>query len=284
MRSGPVRARLGGVTVGDDCPVALIGALNVSPESFYPGSVFTDPDALVRAADRMLAAGAVILDVGALSTAPYRTTAVSEAEESDRLGTAVARLVAKLGAPVSADVSRAGPARAALEAGATIINDVTGFRGDAALPAIVATRGAGVILGASAASARAAGPGRPIDRVAATLGESLDLARAAGVPDERVVVDPGIGFFRQVAARWWEWDAAVIGSLDALRALGRPICVGVSRKSFVAALTGRTDPAHRLAGSLAASAIAVYKGASLVRTHDVEETRDAVQVAAAIRP
>ncbi len=283
MRCGTVRAQLGGVTVGDDCPVALIGALNVSPESFYPASVFADLDALLRAADQMVAAGAVILDVGGMSTAPYRATLVSEAEESDRLARAVSRLVAKLGVPVSADVSRAGPALAALEAGALIINDVTGFRGDPRVPSLVAARRAGVIVGASPASAHADGPGRPIDRVGATLAESLDRARAAGVPDDRIVLDPGIGFFRPLAARWWDWDAAVIGSLDALRSLGRPVCVGVSRKSFVGALTGRDDPADRLAGSLAASAVAVYKGAALVRTHDVELTRDAVRVAVAMR-
>jgi dihydropteroate synthase len=283
MRGGTVRARLGGVTVGDDCPVALIGALNVSPESFYPGSVHTDPDALLRAADAMVAAGAVILDVGGMSTAPYRETLVGETEEADRLAGAVSRLAGKLGVPISADTSRAGPAAAALEAGAVIVNDVTGFHGDPGLPPIVAAHGAGVILGASPAAAGAAGPGRPIDRVGAALAASLDRARAAGVPDERVVLDPGIGFFRPLVSRWWEWDAAVIASLDALVPLGRPVCVGVSRKSFVGALTGRDDPADRLAGSLAATAIAVYKGAALVRTHDVAETEDAIRVAAAMR-
>jgi dihydropteroate synthase len=283
MRSGAVRARLGGVTVGDGCPVALIGALNVSPESFYPGSVVADLDALLRVADAMVAAGAAILDVGGMSTAPYRAALVSEAQEAERLAWAVSRLVGKFGVPVSADVSRAGPALAALEAGSAIINDVTGFRGDPGLLPVVAAHGAGVILGASPASAAAAGPGRPIDRVGAALAESLDLARAAGVLDERVVLDPGIGFFRPLVDRWWEWDAAVIGCLDALAPLGRPICVGLSRKSFIGVLTGRDDPAHRLAGSLAATAIAVYRGAALVRTHDVEETGDAIRVAVAMR-
>ncbi len=282
MCGGVLRAVLGHVTVGDGLPVALVGVLNVSPESFYAGSIHTASDDLVRAADEMVAAGVALLDVGAMSTAPYRDTQISEAEEADRLAAAVARLHAKFDVPVSADTSRLGPARAALDAGATVLNDVTGLRGDPAIAPLIASRDAGVIVMARARTP--ATGGRPIDVVAARLAESLEIARLAGIPEGRTVVDPGIGFFRDGGVPWYEWDASVIANLDELRRLGRPICVGVSRKSFIGALTGRDDPEERLAGSLAATAVAVRNGAALIRTHDVGESRDAIRVASALRP
>jgi dihydropteroate synthase len=276
------RAVLGGVEVGDDRPVAVVGALNVSPESFYGGSVWGDPDALVRAARRMVEAGAALVDVGAMSSAPYRSTWISEAEETDRLARAVEALVPRLPVPVSADTWRAGPARAALEAGAAVINDVTGLTGDPALAPLVARSGAGLIL--MAHGGRPGGPSdAPIPRVLALLGESLALAREAGIAGERIAVDPGIGFFRAEALPWHEWDCRVLAELGALGALGRPLSVGVSRKSFIGLILGQEDPADRLEGSLAAAAIAVFNGAHLVRCHDVAETRRAVRLAEAVR-
>jgi dihydropteroate synthase len=115
------------------------------------------------------------------------------------------------------------------------------------------------------------------------LAEGLRRARAAGIPERRIVVDPGIGFFRDVDVPWHEWDARVLVGLGSLRALARPICVGVSRKSFIGAILERPDTADRLAGSLAATAIAVVNGAAVIRTHDVAETRDAVRVAERLR-
>jgi dihydropteroate synthase len=284
MADGALRALLGGVAVGDGCPVAIIGVLNVSPESFYGGSVHTDPDDLLRAADDMVAAGAAILDVGAMSTAPYLETRIGEDEEAERLARAVERLAAKCAVPVSADASRYAPARAALDAGATIVNDVTGLRGDPRLAGLIAARGASAILMAHPAAADRWEPVGPVETVARALGGSLATAREAGIAEQRIVLDPGIGFFRNGPVLWYEWDAAVIAHLDRLRALGRPLCVGVSRKSFIGAFTGRDEPAERLAGSLAATAVAVSHGAALIRTHDVAETRDAVRVASALRP
>src|SRR5262245_58743447 len=123
----------------------------------------------------------------------------------------------------------------------------------------------------------------PVATVKALLQESLERARAAGIPDERVVLDPGIGFFRNEDVAWDEWDSAVLAGLVELAALGRPLCVGVSRKSFVGAIIGRARTEDRLAGSLAATAVAVWNGASLVRAHDVAETLDAVRIAERIR-
>ncbi len=276
-----IRADLAGVTLGDGLDAAVMGALNVSPESFYRGSVVSGRDHLMRAADAMVRAGAALVDVGAMSTAPYLAAAISPSEEADRLGWAVELLAGKLDLPVSADTSRAQPARAALEAGARVINDVTGLTGDPELASLVAAAGAGLIVMASDRGGMPAD--RPTATVLALLGESLRLAQAAGIPAERIVVDPGIGFFRRQALPWHEWDCRVLAELHRLRVLGRPICVGVSRKSFIGALSGQPDPGARLPGSLAATAVAVLGGARLIRCHDVVETVQAVKVAQAIR-
>jgi dihydropteroate synthase len=276
-------ACLGGIVVGDGTAVAVMGALNVSPESFYAGSIVTRRDDLLRAAEAMVTAGAAFVDVGAMSTAPYRAAGrISEQEEADRLTAAIRLLVRALDVPVSADTSRGIPTRAALEAGARIINDVTGLTGDPQVGELVARAGAGIIL---MACERGDVDGRkdPITAVAGVLGESLERARRAGIDSSVIAVDPGIGFFRRQRVPWPQWDTAILSSLDRLRGLGRPVCVGVSRKSFIGELAGAADPGCRLPGSLAATAAAVLAGAHLVRTHDVEETVQAVRVAEAIR-
>ena len=258
-----------------------MGVLNVSPGSFYEGSVVTRDDDLLRTAERMAGEGAAFLDVGAMSTAPYLSGSMSASEEAHRLGRAVEILATKLGVPVSADTSRVEPARAALEAGAAIINDVRGFAADPALAPLVARAGAGVIL---MASSRSGAEGQePVHAVMDLIGQSLRIAAQAGVPAERIVVDPGIGFFRRSGIVWHEWDCAILAGLGRLRDLGRPLCVGVSRKSFVGEIAGEADPGRRLPGSLAAAAAAVLGGVHLVRAHDVGETVQAVRVAEAIR-
>lgn len=275
------RAIVAGVSVGDGLDVAVVGALNVSPESFYSGSVVGDADRLLQAGEAMARAGAAWLDVGAMSTAPYLEARIPEALEADRLHWAVGLLTTKLDLPVSADVSRVGPARAALEAGARIINDVTGLAGDPALARLTAEAGAALVLMAGPAASPAAG--EPMAVVRAALERGLAIARGAGLPDERILVDPGIGFFRGAGVAWPDWDCRVLAGLPALRGLGRPLHVGVSRKSFIGAVAGVGDPAERLPGSLAAAAAAVLGGAHVIRAHDVAETVQAVRVAQAIR-
>ena len=324
----PGRAALGDVTVGAGLPVAVVGVLNLSPESFHAGSVHTRSEDLLGAALAMVEAGAALIDVGARSTAPYLDTEISEAEERDRLAWAVELLARKVPVPISADTARAASARAALEAGARVINDVSGLR-DPAVAALVVKHHASVILmsspdlggsgGGGAGSSRSvpaasnagvtapwwspaatgqpdaarvierprpAPPGLPVDpvvHVKALLAAALERARAAGIAEARIVVDPGIGFFRHEGMPWHEWDVRVLAELPALRQLGRPVCVGVSRKSFIGALTGRARAEERLAGSLAATAIAVWNGAALIRTHDAAETLDAIRVAERLR-
>jgi dihydropteroate synthase len=287
--SDTIHARLGRLIVGDAVDVAVVGVVNVSPESFYAASVAASADALVRTVEVMLAAGATLVDVGAMSTAPYGAGRIAADEEADRLAGAVDLLVRKLDAPVSADTSRSLPARAALEAGARVVNDVTGLTGDPEMAALVARSDAGLILMASeppAGSDLAPPPSRrgdPLAVVGARLADGLASARQAGIPPDHIVLDPGIGFFRSQALPWHEWDCLVLAGLHRLRPLGRPLCVGVSRKSFIGAVAGEADPAARLPGSLAAGTAAVLAGAHLIRTHDVAETAQAVRVAQAIR-
>jgi dihydropteroate synthase len=276
------RATVAGVSVGDGLDVAVVGALNVSPESFYPGSVAVG-DRLLRTAEGMARAGAAWLDVGAMSTAPYLETRIPADREADRLHAAIALLTPRVDLPVSADTSRCLPARAALAAGARIVNDVAGLHADPALAAAVAEAGAGLVLMASPVDGPPMGSlADPIAAVRDSLARSLALARAAGIPDERILVDPGIGFFRAAPIAWPEWDCRVLADLPALHDLGRPLHVGVSRKSFIGALAGVDDPADRLPGTLAATAAAVLGGAHVIRAHDVAETVQAVRVAQAL--
>lgn len=275
-------ASLGGVPVGGEAPVVLMGVLNVSPESFYTGSIHLVADALCRAAEGMVKAGASLIDVGAMSTAPWVTPRVTEEEERQRLATAVGVLAARLRVPISADTARAGPAGAAIDAGATVVNDVTGL-GDERLGRLAAERRVSMVLMASPAAARAGhvaiDAADPVGTVRACLATSLSRALAAGIPADRIVLDPGVGFFLEAPDARADWDARVVAGLGMLAGLGRPLAVGVSRKSFIGAITGRRAPEDRLAGSLAATALVVLGGAALVRTHDVGETRDAVRVA-----
>jgi len=279
----PGRASLSGVTLGEGLPVVVMGVLNLGPESFHPASVHTARRSVRNAARAMADAGAALLDLGGRSTAPYRSAEVDEPEECRRLVQALEWLHGAVDVPLSVDTTREAPARAALAAGVRVLNDVSGLR-DPRLAALVAEHRASVILTATPEGGGAPEPARgPVARVRGLLGEAVARARRAGIPEERVVLDLGIGFFRAERVPWDEWDVRILADLASLRDLGRPLCVGVSRKSFLAALTGRQDPADRLAASLAATVVAVLGGAALIRTHDVAETVDAIRVAERVR-
>jgi dihydropteroate synthase len=275
-----VYADLAGLEVGDGFPVRLVGALNVSPESFYQGSVAEGENSLRQKAEQMGAEGADVLDIGAMSTAPYLRAEIPEEEEIQRLAWAIGIARKAVAIPISADTRRSRVALAALDAGAEIVNDVGGLRHDPDMAEVVARRAKGIIL---VASERDPGARDPIGTVRHLLEESLQAIWKAGVPAHRVVVDPGIGFFRSAAIPWHRWDCEVVRRLADLRALDHPVLVGLSRKSFIGEILGQADPAARLAGSLAATAIAVVNGAHLIRTHDVGPTREAVRMAEALR-
>lgn len=277
----PIHAQLAGLSVGHSAPVRVMAVLNVSPESFYQGSVHTHLERLAETAQGMVNAGADIIDVGAMSTAPYLKTHITEAEETARLVQAVHAIAPHVAVPISVDTQRADVAQAALTAGARIINDVSGLKRDPRMAALVAQSDSGLILMASETTPRS---GTPLTRITVALEESLHIAAQAGISRERIVLDPGIGFFRQPDIPWDEWDCTVLRELPRLRALGFPLLVGVSRKSFIGKILGHTDPADRLIGSLACAAIAVYNGAHIIRAHDVKETVEAVRIAERLRP
>jgi dihydropteroate synthase len=229
----------------------------------------------------MVNAGANIIDVGAMSTAPYLKTAISVEEESERLTRAIEAIAPHVSIPISADTKRAAPAYAALTAGATIINDVGGLKFDPQMAEVIASAHVGVIIMASENTPR---QGTPMQRVRAALEESLTIAARAHIPRDRIVLDPGIGFFRQPELPWHEWDRVVLRELSSLRDLGFPLLVGVSRKSFIGKILDQANPADRLIGSLTCAALAVYNGAHIIRAHDVRETVEAVRMAEWLRP
>lgn len=272
-------ANLAGIEVGDGFPVRVVGAINVSPESFYSGSVAHGGRALERRALQMVQDGAAVLDVGAMSTAPYVKGAISEAEERRRMTAAVRLLRATVPLPISVDTQRASVASAGLEAGAAILNDVSGLRDDPQMGAVARAAGGVILTAAEQRPSRAP----PLQMIAALLRQCLQRAQHARIARTRIILDPGIGFFRRAALPWDELDCLVLSRLARLRNLGHPLLVGVSRKSFIGKLTRRSDTAERLAGSLAATAIAVYNGAHLIRTHDVAATIDAVRIAEGVR-
>jgi len=258
-----------------------LGVINVSPESFFKDSVKTRERALARQAAVMEKEGADFIDVGAMSTAPYLTTRISEREEAQRLARAVRIVREASSLPLSIDTARSGPAEAGLEAGAVIVNDITGLHGDPAL-ARVARHARGLILMAHPSASRKKRLTRPIESVKRLLRSSLAIARRHRIPLSRVVLDPGIGFFRETALPWWRWDLEILGNLEKLLRLPAPLLIGVSRKSFIGTLLGGLPPEKRLPGSLAATALAVLKGASLVRTHDVKATRETLIITQSI--
>ena len=273
-------ARLAGIPVGDTLPVRLMAVLNVSPESFYPDSVHTNREQIAETAHALAGEGADIIDIGAMSTAPYLKTDISEAEETERLAAAVEATATAVSIPISADTKRSQPAQAALRAGARIINDVSGLKNDPAMAALIARSGAGAILMASEQRPQS---GPPLERIRNALRDSLTRAEQAGIPEQRIVLDPGIGFFREPGMAWDEWDCLVLRELAELRSFGFPLLVGASRKAFIGKILGQPTVRERLIGSLTCAAVAVVNGAHIIRVHDVKETLEAVRMAERLR-
>ncbi len=271
-------ARIGGLLAGVGQPVRVMGVINVSPESFFPGSVRRTPEEVAETAAAMVEAGAEIIDVGGMSSAPYKEVWVSEDVEVERLRWAVRAVRDAVDVPVSADTFRARAAEAALREGAEMVNDVTGLRNSPEIAVLVKEYSASLIVMANDV-------GRDVDVIEGVLNQlkaSLETAKRHGVEPDRVVIDPGVGFHRRHAKKWYVVDGEIVRRLGELRVLGRPICVGVSRKSFLGKVTGRDDPAMRVYGSVAAEALAAYNGADIIRTHNPAESLDAIKVASHI--
>jgi dihydropteroate synthase len=270
-----LKADLSGVKVGLGESVKVIGAINLSPESFYKDSVAKSPEEALRIAEKMVEQGASIIDIGGMSTAPYLNTYVSEEEEIRRVIPAIKR-IKDLGIPISIDTKRYEVALRAVEAGASIVNDVSGLSDDR-MADLVSSMDLSLIMGAFGRPESS----NPLKEIRRFISEGL--RRAYGIKEDRIVVDPLIGFFREQDKPWYIWDSEVLRGLSSLLIMGRPICVSVSRKSFIGKIAGEEDPRRRLPGSIAATAIAVYNGASVVRTHDVWETVQAVKIAEFMR-
>jgi dihydropteroate synthase len=253
----------------------VMGVLNVTPDSFSDGGRFLDPAAAIAQAQRLAAEGADILDVGAESSRPYgNAVAVPLDEERARLAPILPAVIG-LGLPVSIDTMKAAVAAWALDAGATIVNDVWGLQRDPDMAHVVAAHDAPVIVMHNRDTADPR-----IDIVAdvtAFFERSLAIAAGAGIARERIVLDPGIGFGKTP-----EQSLTCIARLDAWRGFGLPILVGASRKRFIHSVVP-SEPAERLGGSLAAHLLAVENGAAIIRVHDVAPTVQALAVAAAIR-
>ena len=254
---------------------AVMGILNVTPDSFSDAGQFFEPEVAIAHARRMAAEGADIIDVGAESTRPYGgAQPVSFEEEMQRLKP-VLPAVLSLGVPVSIDTIKAKVAEWALGLGAVIANDVWGLQRDPAMARVVAGRGVPVII---MHNRDAADPAIDIMAdIAAFFARSLDIAAKAGVARENVVLDPGIGFGKTP-----EQSMTAIARLAELKSFGLPLLVGASRKRFIDKVSP-APPDRRIGGSVAAHMLAVANGAAIIRTHDVFETMQALRVDAAIR-
>ena len=259
-----------------DRPVVM-GVVNVTPDSFSDGGRFADADAAVAAAERMAADGAALVDVGGESTRPG-SVPVDEAEELRRVMPVIERLAGRLPIPVSIDTRKPGVMRRAVEAGASLVNDVGALRAPGAIEA-VAGSGAAVCLmhmqGEPGTMQDAPRYADVVTEVREFLRQRVAACEAAGIGRARIAVDPGFGFGKSL-----EHNLALLAGLPVIAADGLPLLVGLSRKRMIGTLTGRGD-GERLAGSLAAAVVAAQNGARIVRAHDVRETVDALRVVAA---
>ncbi|MDO9299324.1 dihydropteroate synthase [Bradyrhizobium sp.] len=254
------------------CP-AVMGVLNITPDSFSDGGQFIAPQSALAQARRLITEGADIIDIGAESTRPYGAQPVTADEELQRLRPVLADVVS-LGVPVSIDSMKSAVVAWALDAGASIANDIWGLQRDPDMAKLVAARHSPVIVMHNRDRVEA-----DIDimkDMAAFFARSLEIADKAGISRENIVLDPGIGFGKTP-----EQSMTALARLDELGAFGLPLLVGASRKRFIGSVSP-SEPQQRLGGSIAAHLIAARGGARIIRTHDVAETVQALRVTAAI--
>ena len=270
-------------TLSLDTPLVM-GVVNVTPDSFSDGGNFFSPDAAFARAEEMAEEGADIIDIGGESTRPQGAAPVDAAEERRRVIPVVERSCAALPVPISVDTVKSTIAEAALGSGAEIVNDVSALRLDPRMGAVCASAGAGVILmhsrgGVSDMATYAHADYGPdvTGAVIAELQAAIARATDAGIAGEAIALDPGIGF-----AKRSEQSIALLAELPRLVALGFPVVVGVSRKRVIGELTGASEPADRLEGTIAANVLALAAGARVFRVHDVRAARRSLDVAWAV--
>jgi dihydropteroate synthase len=276
------------VLVGNKYTVKVMGIINASPESFYKGSVKIGEQEIAATAKQMQEDGAHIIDIGGMSTAPYvQTTLVSIEEEIRRVTYAIKAIRSVCDLPISADTPRAAVAKEAIAAGADAVNDVTGLKYDSKMADVAAKSGVAMIIGAYSKASAVGKVGSTLD----ALKKSIRLASAAGIKD--VIIDPSIGFFRQEGKNpfftkmtdmpWYARDIEILSNLHKLATLKKPICVSVSRKSFIGHILNLTVAQDRLMPSIVCEMIAALNGANIIRTHNVRETVQAVTLLQLLR-
>ena len=258
----------------------IMGILNVTPDSFYDGGTYLRTDQAVKHGLQLEDQGADLLDVGGESTRPDRTGSVSATDETLRVVPVIEQLAKRLTIPISVDTYKSEVARRALAAGASLVNDIGGLRFDPDMAACAAAAGAAMVLMHSRGTPQRLhglpALKRPLQSVLAGLRHSVERALRAGIPRNRIVLDPGLGFGKGV-----EDNLLILRRLEVLKRFQLPLLVGPSRKSFIGNLLN-LPVEQRLLGSLASTAVAVTRGAHIIRVHDVGETRQVVQMCDAI--
>ena len=281
-------AKIANVAVGGKNPVRIMGILNTSPESFYKKSVSTSKTMIKNTVKQMEHEGADFIDVGGMSTAPYLSTTISEKTESKRILNAIKIIQNFSNLPISVDTCRANVARDALENGVEIVNDISGLKYDKKMQEVISEFTPSLILCAFDSKMVL---GNPITVTKKLLRESLTIAKKSHIPLEKIVLDPAIGFFRKngkglfytkTKSNWLERDLLIIKNLNKLKQ-NLPILISVSNKSFIGKVLGKENPADRLFGSIAAETVSVMNGANIIRTHNVEATKDAITIASQLR-
>ncbi|OBZ35025.1 dihydropteroate synthase [Methanohalophilus sp. DAL1] len=264
-----------GLNVGDNHPVRLMGVLNLSHESFYKGSVVRE-DSLIDAASAMVEEGATVLDIGGRSTWPLAEP-ISKEIERERLLPAIDALAGNVDAVLSVDTVFADIADQCLDRGADLVNDVSGFMTDVNMADVVADHECPAVV---MASRKVPGDVLGMDAVMDSLEAIIELCEGKGIDTDRLILDPAIG--KWVPEKDPTYDFETFDRFERLQLFGKPVLAALSRKSFIGEVLNK-PAAERLYGSLAATAIAVHKGAHIIRTHDVAATTDAVRIAEAIR-
>ena len=277
-------AKIGNVSVGGKNPVRIMAILNTSPESFHKKSINTSKIHIKNTVKQMENQGADFIDVGGMSTAPYLSTMVSEKVESKRILNAIKIIQNFTNLPISVDTCRSKIAQDSLEYGVEIINDISGLKYDEKMPEVISKFIPSLILCAYNSKTIF---DSSISSTKKLLKESLKLAKKSNIPSEKIVLDPAIGFFRKtgkgpfftkIKSNWLERDLSVIKNLNLIKQ-NYPVLISVSNKSFLGKILGKENPSDRLFGSIAAETISVLNGADIIRTHNVDATKDAITVA-----